>query len=50
MSKFVLNNKLMLLMIGMVMIERLDTGSAIRQMIFAAATCEAGLFIPYIIE
>ena len=50
MSKIVLNNMLMLLMVGMVMIERLDTGSAIRQMIFAAATCVAGLFIPYIIE
>ena len=50
MSKIVLNNMLMLLMVGMVMIERLDTGSAIRQMIFAAATCVTGLFIPYIIE
>ncbi len=50
MSKVVLNNMCMLLMIGMIMIERLDTQSAIRQMIFAAVICVLGLFIPYIIE
>lgn len=50
MSKLVLNNMLMLLMIGFVMIERLEPSSAIRQMIFAAAICFVGLFIPYIIE
>lgn len=50
MSKTVLNNMLMLLMIGFVMIERLDMASAVRQMIFAAAISFAGLFIPYMIE
>lgn len=50
MSKTVLNNMLMLLMIGFVMIERLNTANAIRQMIFAAAICFVGLFIPFIIE
>lgn len=50
MSKIVLNNMLMLLMIGFVMIERLNPSYAIRQMIFAALICFVGLFIPYIIE
>lgn len=50
MSKTVLNNMLMLLMIGFIMIERLDTANAVRQMIFAAAICFVGLFIPFIIE
>ena len=50
MSRIVLNNMIMLLMIGMVMIERLDIASAVRQMTFTAAICVAGLFIPYVIE
>lgn len=50
MSKTVLNNMLMLLMIGFIMIERLNASYAIRQMIFATAICFVGLFIPYIIE
>lgn len=50
MSKTVLNNMLMLLMLGFVMIERLDPANAIRQMIFAGAICVVGLFIPFIIE
>ncbi len=50
MSKIVLNNMLMLLMIGFVMIERLNPSYAIRQMIFASVICFVGLFIPYIIE
>lgn len=50
MSKTVLNNMLMLMMIGFVMIERLNTGNAVRQMVFAGAICFVGLFIPFIIE
>ena len=50
MSRIVLNNMILLLMIGMVMIERLDIASAVRQMTFTAAICVAGLFIPYVIE
>ena len=50
MSRIVLNNMLILLMTGLIMIERLDIASAVRQMIFAAAICVLGLFIPYIIE
>lgn len=49
-SKMVMNNMLMLLTIGFLMIERLDTASAIRQMIFAAAIMFIGLFIPWLIE
>ena len=50
MSKVVLNNMLMLMTIGFVMIERLNPSYAIRQMIFASLICFVGLFIPYIIE
>ena len=50
MSRIVLNNMLMLLMIGFIMIERLNTDYAVRQMIFAGVICFLGLFIPYIIE
>lgn len=50
MSKTLLNNMLILLMIGFVMIERLNTAYAVRQMVFAAVICFVGLFIPYIIE
>lgn len=49
-SKMVLNNMLMLLMIGFVMIGRISQDSVIRQMIFAAAIAVVGLFIPLIIE
>lgn len=49
-SKLVLNNMLMLLMIGFVMIGRINQNYAIRQIIFAAAICVAGLFIPLLIE
>lgn len=49
-SKLVLNNMLMLLLIGFVMIGRLNQDYAVRQIIFAAAICLVGLFIPLIIE
>ncbi|MCD7825376.1 MAG: FtsW/RodA/SpoVE family cell cycle protein, partial [Clostridiaceae bacterium] len=49
-SKIVLNNMLMLLMIGFVMIGRIQYEYAVRQLIFAAAICVAGLFIPWLIE
>lgn len=49
-SKLVLNNMLMLLMIGFVMLGRIKQEYAIRQMIFAAAICLLGLFIPLLIE
>lgn len=50
MSKIVLNNMLMLLMIGFIMIERLSLTNVTRQMIFAAGISLVGLFIPYLIE
>lgn len=49
-SKLVLNNMLMLLMIGFVMLERIKQSYAIRQLVFAAVTCLVGLFIPLLIE
>lgn len=49
-SKLVLNNMLMLLMIGFVMIGRLDRDYVIRQMLFAGIISLAGLFIPLLIE
>lgn len=49
-SKLVLNNMLMLFMIGFVMLERINTAYAVRQMFFAAAICILGLFIPLLIE
>lgn len=49
-SKMVMNNMLMLLTVGFLMIERLDTSSAMRQMVFAAAIAFMGLFIPWLIE
>lgn len=49
-SKLVLNNMLMLLMIGFVMIGRIEQGYVIRQMVFAGAICLLGLFIPLLIE
>lgn len=50
MSRTVLGNMLMLLMIGLIMIERLDSGNAVRQLIFASLICFLGLFIPYVID
>lgn len=49
-SKMVMNNMLMLLCIGFLMIERLSPASAVRQMIFASAIALMGLFIPWLIE
>lgn len=49
-SKMVMNNMLMLLTIGFLMIERLSPASALRQMVFAAVISVAGLFIPWLIE
>lgn len=49
-SKMVLNNMLMLMMIGFLMIGRLNLEHGIRQMIFAGAICVGGLFIPFLIE
>ena len=49
-SKIVLNNMLMLLMIGFVMIGRISQASVIRQMIFAGVIAVVGLFIPLMIE
>lgn len=49
-SKMVLNNMLMLLMIGFVMIGRIKQDYAVKQLIFAAAICVVGLFIPLLIE
>ncbi|RKI43020.1 FtsW/RodA/SpoVE family cell cycle protein [bacterium D16-51] len=49
-SKLILNNMLMLLMIGFVMLGRIKQSFAVRQLVFAAATCLVGLFIPLIIE
>ncbi|MCI5641001.1 MAG: FtsW/RodA/SpoVE family cell cycle protein [Lachnospiraceae bacterium] len=49
-SKLVMNNMLMLLTIGFLMIERLNRDFAVKQMIFAAIICFAGLFIPWMIE
>ena len=42
-SKLVMNNMLMLLTIGFLMIERLNMDFAMRQMIFASVICVAGL-------
>lgn len=49
-SKLVMNNMLMLLTIGFLMIERLNMDFAMRQMIFASVICVVGLFIPWMIE
>lgn len=49
-SKMVLNNMLMLLMVGFVMIGRLKQDYAVKQLIFATAICVLGLFIPLLIE
>ena len=49
-SKLILNNMLMLLMIGFVMLGRIKQPFAVRQLVFAAVTCLVGLFIPLLIE
>ena len=49
-SKTLLNNMLMLLVTGFIMLMRLGKGYATKQMAFAAAICLASLFIPYLIE
>lgn len=49
-SKLVMNNMLMLLTIGFLMIERLNAGYAVKQMIFAGIISFIGLFIPWLIE
>lgn len=49
-SKMLMNNMLMLLCIGFLMIERLSPASAVRQMVFASAIALIGLFIPWLIE
>lgn len=49
-SKIVLNNMLMLLMIGFVMIERINQAYMVRQMLFAGCISVVGLFIPWMIE
>lgn len=50
MSKMLLINMQMLLVIGFIVLERLNTAYCIRQMIFAAVISFAGLFIPWLIE
>jgi len=49
-SKLVLNNMLMLLMVGFVMLGRLSQPYAVRQLAIAAVICLVGLFIPFLIE
>ena len=49
-SKVVLNNMLMLLTLGFLMIERLKPALCMRQMLFAFAISVLGLFIPFLIE
>lgn len=49
-SKLVMNNMLMLLTIGFLMIERLNADYAVKQMIFAGIISFIGLFIPWLIE
>lgn len=49
-SKTLLNNMLMLLSTGFIMLGRLGKGYATKQMVFAAVVCLASLFIPYLIE
>ncbi len=49
-SKLVLNNMLMLLMVGFVMLGRLSQTYAVRQLVIAAVICLVGLFIPFLIE
>lgn len=50
MSKIILNNMLMLITIGFIMLERLGDNYIIKQMIFVSAICFISLFIPFLIE
>ncbi len=50
MSKIILNNMLMLLTIGFIMLERLGDSYIIKQMIFAATICFVSLCMPFLIE
>ncbi len=50
MSKIILNNMLMLITTGFIMLERLGEKYIVKQMVFAAAICFASLFIPFLIE
>lgn len=49
-SKTLLNNMLMLMATGFIILGRLGKGYAIRQMVFAVVICFISLFIPYLIE
>ena len=49
-SMLLLNNKLMLLSIGFVILTRLNLNQAIKQFVIAAAGTAAGLFIPVIVR
>lgn len=49
-SRMVLNNMLMLLMIGFVMLGRIKIDYAVKQLVMAGIICMVGLFIPILIE
>lgn len=49
-SKTLLNNMLMLMATGFIMLGRFGKGYVVKQMVFAAAICLLSLFIPYLIE
>lgn len=49
-SKLLLNNMIMLIMISLVMLERINLNSAIRQMFFFAAGMAACLLVPFVIR
>ena len=49
-SKLVLNNMMLCLMVGFIMQIRLDVGDGIKQLLMAAVAMTVGLFVPYFIE
>ena len=49
-SKLVLNNMMMCMMVGFIMLERLSTGYAIRQMVLASIAMGICIFVPLFIE
>ena len=49
-SKLVLNNMMMCMMVGFIMLERLSTGYAIRQMVLAYIAMGICIFVPLFIE
>lgn len=49
-SKTLLNNMLMLMATGFIMLGRFGKGYIVKQMVFAVAICLLSLFIPYLIE